>query len=569
MTATFYPPKKSDSAIIPNGILATGYASFIVSNINGLTIPDSVTKIEGFSFYGTKLTEVNLPNSITYIGEVKTLISMKLPLNIYELKIGCFFNTRLTSIELPESLKIINSGCFTNCPNLKRVVLPENLTTLNGKVFDTTTELVFKENSNFYINDYYVIMTKDNQTVSQYIGGNEAKEIPILSDVIEIKSSSFKDKSLLRKIIFETNSKLKIVQNEAFSGCNNIECIELPRSLTKIGGKAFYNCYKLKSITLSECTSLGKNVFENCNELTTISMEDSSLTILGDSVFSNCTSLNNIYLPISLTTIGFSTFSGCTSLTLVLFHDKISSIGNNCFENCNLEEVDLSICTSLTSISEYCFSGNTHLSEIKLPSTISVINSYSFSNTGILIFTCPLSLEKIYSDSFLSCVSLSTIVIPSECRLSSISGGSFRNCFSIKNITCKNSNYVVVTGALFDIHMTSLILFPPASPVKFFSLPGSTTNIGEGAFMSCINLVSIMIPSDSVIEISQNAFEGCDHLSCGCEIENQSKTFLTTLISISKLPSRCTHDCLSLCSIKIINNIQSNFLIHPFIAMLL
>ncbi|EAX94775.1 hypothetical protein TVAG_058650 [Trichomonas vaginalis G3] len=119
--------------------------------------------------------------------------------------------------------------------------------------------------------------------------------------------------------------------------------------------------------------------------------------------------------------------------------------------------------------------------------------------------------------------------------------------------------------------MTSLILFPPASPVKFFSLPGSTMNIGEGAFMSCINLITITIPNDSVQQISQNAFEGCrnlklitipscvlsvgrdafkdcEHLSCGCEIENRNKQFITELITSSKLPRRCTYDCSSLCS---------------------
>ncbi|EAY01039.1 surface antigen BspA-like [Trichomonas vaginalis G3] len=549
---------KSGPVIIPEGIVEIGYASLSACLITSITLPTTLKTIYEFGLQAILITEIDIPDSVTSIKYsamqgCTQLKRVKLPSSIVELGGGAFKNTGLASIELPDSLKIINSECFVNCPNLKVVVLPENLKELNGKVFDTTTRLEFKQNSNFYVNEYYIIMTKDNQTLIQYIGGNEAKEIPISSEVIEIKSFAFQNKNLLTKIIFETNSRLQTIQGNAFSGCENAQFIELPTKLTTISDNAFLNCKNLESITLSSCTSLGTHAFENCIKLKSISMEDSSLTSFGESAFAGCTLLTNIKLPRSLTSIGNSAFAGCTSLTKVLYHNMIASLGNNCFNRCNQEIVDLSSCTNLTSISEFCFIDNPNLVEIKLPSSIKIINSYSFSNTGITTFTCPLSLETIYSDSFLSCAFLSSIIIPTGCKLSSIGVGSFRNCFNIRNITCSNSNYKVVTGALFDISMTTLILFPPASPVKYFALPGSTMNIGKGAFMSCINLITITIPSDSVQRISQNAFEGCrnlklinipkcvlsvgrdafkdcDQLSCGCEIENRSKLFISELI---------------------------------------
>ncbi|EAX97656.1 surface antigen BspA-like [Trichomonas vaginalis G3] len=596
-TVHSYPPKKSGPVTIPEGINSIGYASFSSCKITSVTFPTNLTLISDLAFQDTRLSEVIIPDSVSSIGGsafalCSSLKYVKLPNKLVSLRSNCFKRTNLSSIDLPDTLKIINENCFIECPNLKEVVLPENLDTLNGKVFDTTTNLVFKQNSNFYINQDYVILTKDNSTLVQYIGGNEAKEISVHSNVNEIKASAFSNKNLLAKVIFTSDSKLRIIQNNAFYNCQNMKFIELPAQLTIIKDSAFFNCSKLESISLSFCDTIGISSFENCKNLKSVSMEDSPLTSIPKSCFSGCSSLTNIKLPSLLTTIDQSSFFGCSSLSKVTFHDKISSIGDSSFKQCNLQQVDISFCINLTEITENCFSDNLLLTEIKLPQNITTLGSYCFSNTGLKEFTCPLSLQRINSNSFMSCESLSTLIIPSDCKLNFIGAGSFRNCFSISNISCNSKNYKVITGALFDSALSSLILFPPASDVKFFSLPGTTTNIGEGAFMSCINLLSIMIPSNSVQQISQNAFEGCrnlkminipicvkiigqdafkdcDQLSCGCQIENRNKTFLFELIEKSKLPRRCIKNCEELCSFKNMKCITSQFLIHPFIVMLL
>ena len=40
-------------------------------------------------------------------------------------------------------------------------------------------------------------------------------------------------------------SGIKRIGRSAFAGCENLECVQLPKSITKIDYQAFYNCPKL------------------------------------------------------------------------------------------------------------------------------------------------------------------------------------------------------------------------------------------------------------------------------------------------------------------------------------
>lgn len=68
-------------------------------------------------------------------------------------------------------------------------------------------------------------------------------------------------------------SNLATLNSNAFSGCSNMERIELPNSLTTIDKQAFYNCKKLAAITLPEyVTTINTGAFEGCSALRTVTM---------------------------------------------------------------------------------------------------------------------------------------------------------------------------------------------------------------------------------------------------------------------------------------------------------
>ncbi|MBR2299424.1 MAG: leucine-rich repeat protein [Alphaproteobacteria bacterium] len=60
--------KNDDGTIISHGISEIGSDAFSLMSVNTLTIPNSVTSIKDWTFQGTPLTSLIIPDSVTYIG---------------------------------------------------------------------------------------------------------------------------------------------------------------------------------------------------------------------------------------------------------------------------------------------------------------------------------------------------------------------------------------------------------------------------------------------------------------------------------------------------------------------
>ncbi len=81
-------------------------------------------------------------------------------------------------------------------------------------------------------------------------------------------------------------------------------------NVTSIGKKAFYNCYRLTSITIpNTVTSIGEKAFSQCR-LTTITIPN-SVTNIGEGAFLWCIDLTSITIPNSIKSIGEDAFEGC------------------------------------------------------------------------------------------------------------------------------------------------------------------------------------------------------------------------------------------------------------------
>ncbi len=91
----------------------------------------------------------------------------------------------------------------------------------------------------------------------------------------------------------------------------------------------------IKSVVIEDgVTSIGKNAFFRCTDLTEVTIPD-SVTSIGENAFYNCSSLTSITIPDSVASIGSYAFYGCTALTEVAIPDSVTNLGNNAFENCS------------------------------------------------------------------------------------------------------------------------------------------------------------------------------------------------------------------------------------------
>lgn len=109
----------------------------------------------------------------------------------------------------------------------------------------------------------------------------------------------------------------------AFEDCNDLISITIPNSVISIETNAFSGCSELKNITIgSSVKSIGDYAFNRCTSMTSITIP-SSVTSIGGDAFSNCTGLASISIPSSVTRIGDSAFFMCYNLTtMYVYHSN-------------------------------------------------------------------------------------------------------------------------------------------------------------------------------------------------------------------------------------------------------
>ena len=122
--------------------------------------------------------------------------------------------------------------------------------------------------------------------------------------------------------------------NRDFVYRNAIRKVELGSDVTSIGGRAFYCCYNLSSITIPDgVTSIGNEAFGGCYSLSSITIPD-GVTSIGNSAVGACATLSSSTIPDSVTSFGNYAFYNCYNLSSITIPDSVTSIGAQAFYNC-------------------------------------------------------------------------------------------------------------------------------------------------------------------------------------------------------------------------------------------
>ena len=185
---------------------------------------------------------------------------------------------------------------------------------------------------------------------------------------------------------FEYKDKVKIPETVAFKNTNY--------SVTSIGDKAFYDCYRLTSITIpNSVTSIGNQAFYECSGLKKVIIPDIAAwctIVFGGYVYNSnplyyakhiyrdeSTEITNLVIPNSVTSIESGAFSGCIGLTSVTIPNSVTSIGLQAFHNCS-SLTSVTIPNSVTSIGWYAFRGCSSLTSITISNSVTSIGVAAF-----------------------------------------------------------------------------------------------------------------------------------------------------------------------------------------------
>ena len=360
--------------------------------ISAVNLPN-VTKVGEYGFgSSTGLKQVTL-GLLTEIGDYsffETGIS-QLPDISIDTKLGkyAFSHTALTSVEIPDGVTL-PEGIFSECMKIASVVIGDNVT-IGNYAFSVDknnafTVKNFDEDGEKYF--YYVFAT---DLKSLTIGENAVIGDNAFSGAFSLESITLGDNAKIGNMAFYNNSSLKEIDlskvlelgDYAFSGDVFNLCLDDQMTVAAVSkdGMYMYTYHgpQLTRIDLSAATSMGKNVFSFCRQLTDVVLGD-GITEIPDYAFTGCIALENINLS-KVVTFGERAFSENEALKNVDL-SSAENVGKYAFVYCkNLESVKFS--EAGTDVAEGGFAYCEKLAKVENFQFTEIIDKYAFSYTAI------------------------------------------------------------------------------------------------------------------------------------------------------------------------------------------
>ena len=307
-----------------------GYRAFLENAvITGVTLPSTLKKIGDRAFMFTNVGDIDLPAGLEIIEEgafaqMPNLTAINIPGGVKELPYMVFYNdVNLASVTLNEGLEKIGSDVFSSCSGLKSLILPDTVKELGENTFQNCTSLA---SINFPAGLTYIpyacfdnagltTLTIPENIVS--IGGGAFGRCAKLTSVTlpasltalgeQFGAGVFNGCSALTEVNFAENGKLTMIGAFTFNGCTSLTQITIPETVTSIEYCAFSES-GLTSVDIpASVKKIAGQAFYLCNSLKTITLHEGLISV--DSMaFTGCTSVKEISLPRSLTTIGNNAF---------------------------------------------------------------------------------------------------------------------------------------------------------------------------------------------------------------------------------------------------------------------
>ncbi len=299
-------------------------------NISPLYYGKPVERIEAGAFVQDfDITEVTIPTSITYIGEMAID--------------NCINMTKVT-FEQGSNLATIGRLAFAYNPNITEIILPNSVTDVKEAAFFSCQALtIYCDFGREMSNNWHSNWNPDNAPIVWNCSTNDKAtdgNVYVIQDGIRYVVAGGKAKvakqiqglttaHVAAKVSYKgSNYNVTEIMADAFreevlGDIWNLETITFDDTcqISKVGDRAFENCIAIKSIHLpNTVSSLGKSTFRHCWELVDVSIPR-LVTAIPEACFAACYILEQITIPKEITSISALAFSDCQSLTNVIFEN--------------------------------------------------------------------------------------------------------------------------------------------------------------------------------------------------------------------------------------------------------
>ncbi len=437
-------------------------------------------------------------------------------------KIGdySFAKSVMKTVQIPNSVTSLGDACFEGCSGLTSFTIPNSVTSIGEGILACTNNLekiVVATNNEKYCHTYDgVLYSKDKTTIIQCPGG---------------KTGWF----FIPKTVTSINGA-------CFKGCNGLESINIPNSVTSLGRDCFqcdgltrvyYNTYEpisedryaifsqkvyssatlympKRGLEVAKTTSPWKNFNKTQDDGFEFSIGDFEFKVLDeDAKTCKVRDFN-------------SNIFGHIDIPEYANGYKVVELGPYSFFDCNIYTI--TIPNSVERLGTFCFDACDNLTSVVLPNSVTFLGCGGFSRCPSLqsvVLPPSITIEKISGAQyapFYQCTGLKKCAYPSTIANPFPSGNAHIIRYDPNEATVED-------GFVYGKSKTTL-LFAPLTLKGDFSVPNSVTSIGDYCFYGCTALTSIILPG-TVKKIGNYAFDNCklDPLILKGDIEKNNYAF--------------------------------------------
>lgn len=341
-----------------------------------------------------------------------------------------------------------------------------------------------------------------------------------LNEISNVENNAFSGCTNLNT--FTVNGDIDLIGDGCFLGCDSLSSARFNGNVGKIGDYAFYNCSNLSN--MGSTASIYEFGAHSCDGTNLPAFNFNSVsTAFGEYAFSNNVNMTFINLPNGSTeSIPSYCFYGCSSLVKINFGNSQTAVPTlenaNAFDGLpndykiivpNNLESEWKTATNWNDVASHIIAYSDYYYGLKIKFkdgteridryTNGIIPSDTYDdNSNIINIETSKNIRKINSQAFSRCSFLSGVTLNEG--LTEIGKGAFSVCGSLSALTIPNS--VTTLGES---------LFNNCDKLTSVNIPSGVTSIEQSTFNNCSGLTSIELPSG--LTSLSSAFSGCSSLT--------------------------------------------------------
>lgn len=530
--------------------------------VQKVTLPNTVKYIADRAFYGTRISNIVLSESLDSIGEsafsvCSYLETVKFPKSLKVIGAKAFSCSGLCELTIPCNVDSIAYQAFYNCSNLKTVTIE-----------DSDDELYLGYERYHRLGAGRGLFYSCDSLKTVYIG----RPLRYIAGQ-NYGASPFAKNSSLREVTFGEN--VTEIGNEFFSSCTGLEKVVMPKTITYVGYAAFKNCSSLVDVKFSDSvTDISSELFAYCRKLRHFDFPD-NVSSIGSEAFYYCDSLGNVEIPATVESIGDYAFSGSKRMTDLHIPNSVVKIGNSAFRYCDslrnvsFEDGDTPLIvgsgaqyvyvnvetpgqfTECPIVSFYLgrnVSYNSDESPIKMSETLRTIKigdrvtklgyRFFYKCTGLTELEIPASVTTIGQRAFEYCTNLQKITIgtafdkgestraAAEDMQCSIGELAFNGCTSLDSIFVLHTTPPTAKGAFMEEHYARTSLNVPSISLEAYKTADVWKNFFAINGINVTKINNVTINNDKDLHIYNLQGHRLTYPKRGLNIVNGRKMLL-------------------------------------------